>query len=214
MKKLLSILSFTILMLVSCHKEPDTGRLDNDFVVMTDYDAEVDFSAFNTFYIPDSVLIIGNYPQPRYWTAGQTEEIVSIIETALTSRGYTRVDEKEDADLGLQTSYIEDISYFAGYTDYPYWWWGYPDYWGPGYWGDWGGWYYPYRIVYSYRVGSLLTEMVDLKAIAPRRDAGTRLTVLWTAYMQGLLSSSNQYNAELASRALNQAFAQSPYIKK
>lgn len=213
MKKLVPIL-LVVLVLAACHKEPDSSKLDNDFVVLTDHDAEANFSAYTTFYIPDSVLIIGDYPQPRYWTAGQTEQIVSTIETALTSRGYTRINDRNEADLGIQSSYIEDVTYFHGYYDYPYWWWGYPGYWGSGYWGDWGGWYYPYPITYSYRVGSLLTEIVDLKAKAPRRDAGTRLTVLWTAYMQGLLSSSNQYNSELAVRALNQAFTQSPYLQK
>ncbi|MBP8767895.1 MAG: DUF4136 domain-containing protein, partial [Parabacteroides sp.] len=98
--------------------------------------------------------------------------------------------------------------------NYPYWWWNYPGYWSPGYWGPgWGNWYYPYPVVYSYSVGSLLTELVDLDAPAASK-ADAKLPVLWTAYMSGLLSGSDKFDTQLAVRAIEQAFVQSPYVKK
>ncbi len=213
MRKIFQILSI-VLIVTACHKEPDMSDLENRFVVFTNYDKEVDFTSFNTYFIPDSVLIIGGGPQPRYWALGQTERVVSLIEDNMNQRGYTRTLNKDEADLGLQVSYIEDVSYFGGgYYDYPYWWWDYPGYWGPGYWGSWGGWYYPYPIVYSYHVGSLLAEMVNLKSRVPR-DAESRLEVVWTSYMSGLLSGSNEFDMNLAIQALEQAFNQSPYIRK
>ena len=71
----------------------------------------------------------------------------------------------------------------------------------------------PYPVVYSYSVGSLLTELVDLDAPAASK-ADAKLPVLWTAYMSGLLSGSDKFDTQLAVRAIEQAFVQSPYVKK
>ena len=118
---------------------------------------------------------------------------------------------KEEADLGLQISYIESVSYFVDYYNSPYWWNAYPGYWWPGYWGNWTDWYYPYPVVYTYSVGSLLTEMVDLTA-----DAGTgterKLPVIWNSFLSGLLSNSSALNIALTVRAVDQSFIQSPYL--
>ena len=95
-----------------------------------------------------------------------------------------------------------------GYS-YPYWWDSYPGYWGPGYWGNWGYWYYPYNIVYSYHVGSLLTEMVDLRGPQGQEK---KLTVVWNSFMSGLLTGSNTINTALAVQAIDQSFVQSPYL--
>jgi hypothetical protein len=113
---------------------------------------------------------------------------------------------------------VKNVNYFTNYHDNPYWWWGYPGYnWWYGYWGNWtgawNGWYYPYPVVYSYSVGSLLVELVNLKAPLPK-SADAKLPVLWTAYMTGLLSGSDKVNIELSTRAIEQAFVQSPYLKK
>ena len=55
--------------------------------------------------------------------------------------------------------------------------------------------------------GSLLVEIVDFDANKEK------LTVLWTAYMAGLISGNNSFNMTLATNAIKQAFVQSPYIK-
>ena len=94
-------------------------------------------------------------------------------------------------------------------------WWGYyPGYWYPGYWGgNWGGgWYYPYPITYSYSTGSLLADMINLKN-APEGQK-EKLTVVWNAYISGLLGGSGSLNVNRTTTAINQAFTQSPYLKK
>ena len=99
------------------------------------------------------------------------------------------------------------------YNDGP--WWGYyPGYWYPGYWGgNWGGgWYYPYPITYSYSTGSLLADMINLKN-APEGQK-EKLTVVWNAYISGLLGGSGSLNVNRTTTAINQAFTQSPYLKK
>ncbi|MCC8153639.1 MAG: DUF4136 domain-containing protein [Tannerellaceae bacterium] len=211
MKHKLIILSW-VLICFACQKDPDTSKLDSDFPVITDHDTKADFSNYATYYIPDSVLIINGNERATYWTDNEAETIIDAFIRNMDSRGYTQVNNRANADLGSQVSYIEDLYHIYGYDDYPYWWWGYPDYWGPGYWGSWGGWYYPYPVYYQYNVGSLLAELIDLDKVQARAD--NKLPVLWTAYMSGLLSSSDRVNVQLTVRGIDQAFAQSPYIKK
>lgn len=213
MKKVLFLLGL-VLLWTSCHKEPSLSDLDNDFIVETDYDSSAQFNSFTTYFIADSVLIIGGDKEPRYWVNNESSEIINTFIKNMNTRGYTRTMNKEEADLGMQVSYISTDTYGYDYMDDPYWWWDYPGYWGPGYWGPgWGGWYYPYPVIYRYRTGSLLAELVDLKARVPR-DTNSNLTVVWSAYMTGLLSSSNQINMQLTVRAIDQAFSQTPQIQK
>ncbi len=132
----------------------------------------------------------------------------------LDARGYTRIadpQERQTADVGLQLSYVEETTYFVGYND-PYWWGYYPYYWDPGYWGSWwGGWYYPFRTYYGYTTGSLLQEMVDLTA---EESSDRKLPVIWNSYISGLLHGNNAINIDEAVEAIDQAFEQSPYLKK
>lgn len=208
MKKLFFILMGT-LAVTACQKDPDLSDLDNDFLVFTNYDKTADFNSFQTFYIPDSILLIGDKEEPKYW---KDENALSIIDTYVDNMeklGYTRVTEKAGANLGLQLSYVENTSYFATYPD-DYWWWDYPGYWGPGYWGNWGSWYYPYPVYYSYSTGSLLSEMINLEAA---QGADKKLPVVWSAFLSGLLSNSSSFNVDRTIKAVDQAYVQSPYLK-
>ena len=135
MKKLIPIL-LAVFALASCEKDPDMGKLDDNYLVYTNYDKKADF-----------------------------KQILAAYTDNMVARGYEAAADQESADLGIQVSYIASTYYFTSYTQ-PEWWWGYPGYWGPGYWGgNWGGgWYYPYAVTYSYSTNSFLTEMVNLKA--------------------------------------------------
>ena len=75
---------------------------------------------------------------------------------------------------------------------------------------NWGDWYYPYAVTYSYSTGSFLTELLNLEAPQGQTE---KLPVLWTAYMSGLLSGSTSVNVNLAVQAVNQAFTQSTYLQ-
>ena len=214
MKKMISVLPvlFVLFLSTSCQKDPDMSKLDDNFMVYTDYDKKENFSEFSTYYIPDSILLISDSKEAKYWKDDNALNIIDTYVKNMDDRGYTRVEEKEDADLGIQVSYVEDSYYFTGYSN-PYWWWDYPGYWYPGYWGGYwgGGWYYPYSVVYSYNVGSMLAELVNLSAPTGQKE---KLPVLWSAYMTGLLSGSYRFNTQLAITAVNQAYVQSPYLKK
>ncbi|HUN13497.1 MULTISPECIES: DUF4136 domain-containing protein [unclassified Alistipes] len=192
----------------SCQKDPSTSALHREYLVYTDRDRAADFAAFETFYLPDSILIIGSNKQTEYWKDADALEIVGTVAFELEAAGFLRTSEKQNADLGVQLSYVERETYFVG-SNNPYWWWYYPYYWSPGYWGDWMGWFYPYRVYYGYTAGSLLLEMMDLKAT---RVEGKRLPVVWDSFMSGLLTSNASLNQERTLQAVEQAFAQSPYL--
>ena len=207
MKKLIYVL-IAVFALTSCREDPDLGDLSSDFLVFTNYDGKADFNRFTRYYMPDSVMVIGDTKDPEYWTGSKAADILKAYEDNMQACGYVRTDDKSEADVGLQISYVQSVAYFVDYRN-PYWWNEYPGYWLPGYWGDWGYWYYPYPVVYSYSVGSLLTEMVDLST-SPSADR--KLTVVWNSFLSGLLSGSDAFNMELTVRALNQSFVQSPYL--
>ena len=207
MKKLIYVL-ITVFALTSCREDPDLGDLSSDFLVFTNYDGKADFNRFTRYYMPDSVMVIGDTKDPEYWTGSKAADILKAYEDNMQACGYVRTDDKSEADVGLQISYVQSVAYFVDYRN-PYWWNEYPGYWLPGYWGDWGYWYYPYPVVYSYSVGSLLTEMVDLST-SPSADR--KLTVVWNSFLSGLLSGSDAFNMELTVRAINQSFVQSPYL--
>ena len=129
---LIVLLGVTI---ASCQKDPSTSDLQQDYLVYTAHDSDVDFADFNTYYLPDSILLIGNSDQTEYWKDADAQAIINAVVANLTTYGFQRSADKETADLGIQLSYVKKVTYFVGY-DYPYWWWYYPYYWSPGYWGN------------------------------------------------------------------------------
>ncbi len=207
MKKLLPFV-LTALAFTACEKEPDMDQLDSDYLVYTNYDTSANFKSFSTYYLPDSILIISNdNTEPKYQKDANALQIINTYAQNMNAKGYTRVDDKDDADLGLQVSYVENTYYFIDY-DYPDWWWWYPYYWNVPYWGDWSGWYYPYVIDYSYSTNSYIAEILNLTA--PKGSDNT-LPVLWTAFSSGV-AYSTATDQTLTINAVNQAFAQSPYL--
>ena len=212
MKKILPLLFAGALLATACEKLPDTDKLDNDYLVYTNYDDDTDFKKFSTFYVPDSVLIIDNSSnKPKYlYGIPASDIIIANYVAGMEKAGFVRTTDKESADLGLQISYIEDTYRFRYFNNYP-WWYGYPWYWNFGYWGNWGGWYWPYNVTYSYTTGSVLAELVDLSDIP---SSTKTLRVVWTNYITGLLNSNGSLNTTYVQQAIDQAFAQSTYLKK
>lgn len=205
MKKLLFYICLPLLA-VSCEKEPDMTELDADLAVYTDYDSSVDFGSYKTYFLPDSILEAGEY-KATYWKDENAMKIIKAVETNMNQRGYTRItdpNEKDNADIGIQLSYLNESyqivsgGYFGGWWDY-------------GYWGPWwGGWYYPYPITYSYDTNTLVMEMVDLTASGESEN--NRLPVVWYANASGF-DFGGRYSLKLLEDAVVQSFVQSPYVQ-
>lgn len=219
-KLLLSVAWLLVMGLASCQKDPSTSGLSNEYLVYTAHDAEADFAPLGTYYIPDSILIIGSptvngkgEKVAKYWSDADALSLINTIVAELDALGYERIldpAERTTADVGLQPSYVEQSVYYVGYNN-PYWWGYYPYYWLPSYWGPWYGWSYPFSVYYGYTTGSLLVEMVDLGS---ESGSGKSLPILWNAYISGLVGSDNSIDINGAIEALEQAFEQSPYLAK
>ena len=104
----------------ACQKEPSTSDLHRDYLVYTAHDTGTDFAAIDTYYIPDSILIIGNSDKTEYWKDADAMAIIGTVVGKLDDAGYTRTEDKDAASVGIQLSYVRKVTYFVGY-DYPYW---------------------------------------------------------------------------------------------
>ena len=207
MKRMIPVLLATIA-LVACEKEPDTDKLDNHYLVYTDYDSNTNFGELMTYYVPDSVLYINSGNKKEYLQGSAADAIRQEFINNMDEH-YLRVNNMADADIGLQLSYVASTYTFAGYTGGGPWWYGYPYYWTPGYWGGyWGGWYYPYPIVYSYTTGSIIGEMVNLSVPDEKK-----LPVIWSTYISGILNPQGNLNMQKTETAIDQAFKQTSVLK-
>ncbi len=209
MKKFL-VLAISLIAFASCEKDPDMSQLDSDFTVYTNYDSEAQFGSFTSYCLPDSILLVGNGMKASYWKDENAQKIISAVAEEMENCGYVRVDEPDQASVGLQLSYAEQTTYVTSFVGGMY-----GSWWDFGFWGPyWGGWYYPYPISYSYETGTLIMEMVDLtnRSTDTDGDGESNLTIVWHAYSDGLLYGSSRIDMQLVLRAVEQAFAQSPYL--
>lgn len=209
MKKILFI-SAAVLLLAACHKEPYPQDGDNGYLVYTSPGKDVNFKNYKTFDIADSLLIIGEKDKPVY---SQTQSALALIQAYrinMEKAGFIYTPSNPDADLGVQLTYVIKTERYVKYYDDPYWWLDYPGYWPSGYWGNWTGYYYPRPVVYTYTTNALLADIVNLTG---EQEEGKPLEVLWTSYIGGPASSSLQQDVQRLTSAVDQAFAQSPYLK-
>lgn len=210
MKKILFI-STLVLLAVACQKEPYPQDGDNEYLVYTAPAKDADFSDYATFDIADSLLVIGQSAKPEYSQSNNALALIQAFRTNMEKLGYIYTPDNPDADLGIQLTYMIKTERFLQYYNDPYWWLDYPGYWSPGYWGDWYGFYYPRPMVYSYSTNALLADMVDLTA---EQGDGKSLEIIWSVYIGGPAGPNVSYDVQRMKDSINQAFAQSPYLKK
>jgi hypothetical protein len=201
--------ALALITVAACQKEPSSVDADNEYLVYTAPSKDVDLSKYMTFDIADSVLVIGDKAKPYYSQSNNALALIQAYRTNMENRGYIYTPSNPNAQLGIQVTYIEQTERYVQYNSDPYWWMDYPGYWPAGYWGNWTGWYYPYPVVYSYTTNALIVEMVDLTA----GEENGKLKIVWSCYIGGPASYSLNYDVQRMGQAINQAFAQSPYLK-
>ena len=209
MKKILFI-SAAVLLLAACHKEPYPQDSDNEYLVYTSPGKDVNFKNYKTFDIADSLLVIGEKDKPVYSQSQSALALIQAYRINMEKAGFIYTPSNPDADLGVQLTYVIKTERYVKYYDDPYWWLDYPGYWPSGYWGNWTGYYYPRPVVYTYTSNALLADIVNLTG---EQEEGKPLEVLWTSYIGGPASSSLQQDVQRLTSAVDQAFAQSPYLK-
>lgn len=206
MKKNVTFLLLTpLLALGACRKEPDLSTLSGNFVVQTNAADDATFSNYKTYYISDTIALISDNKNDTVLIGPGAQQIISAIKSNMAGRGFTLVPKGARPDLGFNTTAFRNVT--VGVV-YPGWWWGYPGYWDPWYWGWYYPYYYPWSVAYSVTTGSVIGELIDLKNV----DASQKLEVVWTYSLNGALSSSDQTNVTRAVDGVNQAFTQSPYL--
>jgi hypothetical protein len=205
MKKYILVYAVILLAFASCETPIDSRKLVDEFVVVTNFDTEADFSEYTTYAIPtDTIGFITNtnlndtlllqseadFPRP----------VIDRIRANLNTRGYTRVGRNENPDIGVTVTLVNDFNIFQQVV--------YPSGYYSGYYGYGSWYYYPYVNTYAYNSGVLIIELVDLK----NRNAQNEVKVIWNSYMGDVYASSNA--KEDAVEAIDQAFTQSDYIQQ
>ena len=204
--------AMTLFAVASCHKEPSPQDRDNEYLVYTAPSKDVDFSQFKTFDIADSVLVIGQSDKPYYSKSNNALALIQQYRVNMEKRGYIYTPSNPSAQLGVQLTYVEKTERFVRYYSDPYWWLDYPGYWPSSYWGNWTGWYYPYPVTYTYTTNALITDIVDLTPVTSDDDSKP-LTIVWSAYIGGPASSNISLDVKRMQESIDQAFAQSQYLK-
>ena len=207
MKRIL-FMSTLVLLALACQKEPYSQDEDGEYLVYTAPSKDVNFADYRTFDIADSVLVIGQTKNPYYSKSDNALALIQAYRTNMEKLGYIYLPSNPDAQLGIQVTYAEKTERYVQYYDDPYWWLDYPGNWPAGYWGNWTGWYYPYPVTYTYTTNALITDMVDLTA----GEENGKLKIIWSCYIGGPASASINYDVKRMSAAVDQAFAQSPYL--
>jgi hypothetical protein len=209
MKKILLIPALALLA-VACHKEPYIDS-DNEYLVYTSPGKDATFASFTTFDLADSLLVIGQSAKPEYSQSQNALALIQAVRTNMENAGYVYTPDNPDADLGIQMTYVIKTDRYVQYYNDPYWWLNYPGYWSPGYWGNYVGFYYPYPVTYTYSTNALMVDMADLTTPKTGTEA---LKVVWSVYIGGPAGSSVASDVEVMKKAIDQAFVQSPYLKK
>jgi hypothetical protein len=201
--RLFKIFSFAALalLLTQCYpKGPDyIEQLD---LVYSNYDVTYNFAAKKSYAMPDKIMKIDGKliegEAPTCVKDTYAKPMLDQINKKMAEYGWTKVASTATPDVVLAPVAYE-------LTTYSYW----GGYWG--YWyGGWYGWYYPYPVVTSYSTGSLIVNMADPKDLSPDDKA----RVAWTFIVNGLLEGSSAEFTARYTKGINQAFAQSMYLKK
>jgi len=197
--KIFSLLALVLLM-AGCY--PDGPEyIDQYDLVYTNYDSQYDFTAKQTYAIPDKIMKITdgllNGDDPTFIKDTYAIPMLNQINKNMSDFGWTKVSKDANPDVVLNPAAYE-------LTTYSYWYAG-------GYWGWWyGGWYYPYPVVTSYSTGSLIVTMTDPND----KSADDKARAEWSFIVNGLLEGTSADFTARFTKGINQAFEQSQYLKK
>ena len=194
MKRHFVVVAFALLCW-GCEPKPNSNDLVKRMVVSTDYNSAADFTGYATYtMVLDTMSYFDNSnPNPRDTSVigPGVHDITNKVKNKLDSAGYGLVNKKMSPDLWVYIYINEIYSAYQSYNYNPY---------SYGYYGS----YYPTVTVTDQ--ADLYIYIVDLK----HRNTEP---YLWTCNIDDLVSSPRQTTAPIL-RAIDQAFKQSPYIKK
>jgi hypothetical protein len=193
-----------LLLTLACQPEPDELKLYDELVVSTNFDPAADFGAYATYAMADDTIgFVSNQSADTILTHGKSElvrPIISRIKANIDQRGYTKVDVKDQPDLGINVMIVNNLNLFQQYVD--------PGYYYPSYYGYSSYYYYPYVETYAENTATLVIQILDLK----NRNANNEVKVVWAAYLGDLVSTVNRLKQ--TEEGIDQAFVQSSYFSQ
>ncbi len=210
MKRTLVIIKIAVGVLFglsSCQPKPNLSDLVRDMVVQTSYDKTVNFSSFSTYAMPlDTIGQIYNASPKDTLIIGEYAQVISReVKSMLDKSGYSQVGRKQNPDLAIAIFVVRNYSQFTSVV-YPVG--GYSSYYYPSYYGYRGYSNYPYIQSYSSSTATLILEIVNLRD----RNSQNQVKVIWIANIGDVLASPDLL--QKSKEGVDQAFAQSTYIKK
>jgi hypothetical protein len=182
---------------VACYPSPDLSIEDFDTVVTVVAD-DTDFNGLNTYFLPDTVL---HRPDDGSVTRDFDDLIIGDINRNMMQLGYVyeRDPWNNPPDLLLVASAITQEQYTA-YLGWPLFGFGLG-----------GGFVYPTTGVrYLYTRGTITIDMADGEDFDPNDED---FQIVWTASVSGPIEDSRTNKGERITNGIDQAFAQSPYLK-
>ena len=209
------ILFFSGILICNACKDPDPVNDLEPFqkdLYISNRDASVNFSDYKTYFLLDTLQLIGK-DTIRINKDYLTERlIIQAIDSNLQNYGFAKVNKDQHPDVAVVASVLRfKESVPLSYS---------PTLFGPGVFGyasssEFGFPGYQYSApdnfgFYSFDVGSLTIDMLDLKN-AP--SAG-KLNVIWNGIIAGSANDSLVTNPQRVLTGINVLFEQSPYLKE
>jgi hypothetical protein len=195
------------LLVAGCGSPPPSEELRNQSLVLTKYVPSADFAAFHSFFLRPEIRTLGEDGMVDTIDPDKAQPLLDATEKNLIERGYQPV-AKEDAELAVELDYLAVVSSAT---------WCY-SWWDTGYWGTPGSGYYPFYGCGTdiWRSDMLVTHVVDVSEAHSNPDGGdagasgspTNVTAIWLSGVYGVGLDSRE-----AQQGIDQAFAQSPYLK-
>ena len=203
--RLAIVMAALSVLLLGCYPQGPEYTDDLD-VVLTNYKEAYDFKSKGTYAMPNKIVKITGSAidgdEPEFVPDITATAILAQIDENMLKLGWTKVGIANDPDLLLTPATWETTTVVYWY-DYWYWWYG-------GYYPGWGGGYYPgygYPSVSTYTTGTLMMGLIDPTQLGAN---GTPVSQ-WNGAINGILTGT--YNAARVNKGIDQAFAQSPYLK-
>ena len=197
-KKFLFYLSIALIM-SSCYPGGTEYYEDTD-VVYTNYDDQFDFQSKGRYAIPDKIVKItgelAEGEEPEFVQEPYNTQILTKINANMADLGWTKITdpaEAEGADMVLFPAVWTNTTIY--------------------YWNNYWCWYYPYYCGYGWGYPSYSTQTTGTLLMTLVADGEDYIdpTRVWSGALNGLLSGA--YNTTRVTKAIDQAFEQSPYLK-
>lgn len=201
-KKNLFLCLGALLMLSGCYPDGPEYYSDLD-VVYTNHEENYDFVAKSTYARPDKIVVDVKISEGDttfvYMEDKYAAPLLETIDQNMIALGWKKVGIGGSPDVLLTPGVMSNTTVF-----YSYWY----DWWYGGYYPPYWGWYYPPSVsVSSYTTGNLIITISDPKLSTPINKS----PAVWVASCAGVVTWD--YSVSRVTKGINQAFAQSSYLK-